>query len=154
MAENPCLTCGACCAFFRVSFYWAEADPAQGGTIPPELVEDVTSFTRCMQGTNQKHPRCVALKGEVGRTVTCSIYAERSTACREFGIDWDSGVLRYDPADLARCTQARAAWGLPSLIEHPPPKHYKTRRWIAYAMRYKYGGPGSHPARRRRSPAA
>ncbi|MBB8903342.1 YkgJ family cysteine cluster protein, partial [Escherichia coli] len=22
---NPCITCGACCAFFRVSFYWAEA---------------------------------------------------------------------------------------------------------------------------------
>ncbi|HDN1328034.1 YkgJ family cysteine cluster protein, partial [Escherichia coli] len=21
---NPCMTCGACCAFFRVSFYWAE----------------------------------------------------------------------------------------------------------------------------------
>ncbi|MDX1269447.1 MAG: YkgJ family cysteine cluster protein, partial [Oceanisphaera sp.] len=21
---NPCLTCGACCAFFRVSFYWGE----------------------------------------------------------------------------------------------------------------------------------
>ncbi|EJT1381768.1 TPA: YkgJ family cysteine cluster protein, partial [Escherichia coli] len=20
---NPCMTCGACCAFFRVSFYWA-----------------------------------------------------------------------------------------------------------------------------------
>ncbi|HAO2094658.1 TPA: YkgJ family cysteine cluster protein, partial [Escherichia coli] len=19
---NPCMTCGACCAFFRVSFYW------------------------------------------------------------------------------------------------------------------------------------
>ena len=23
---NPCMTCGACCAFFRVSFYWAEAN--------------------------------------------------------------------------------------------------------------------------------
>ncbi|OZZ73507.1 zinc/iron-chelating domain-containing protein, partial [Klebsiella pneumoniae] len=22
---NPCMTCGACCAYFRVSFYWAEA---------------------------------------------------------------------------------------------------------------------------------
>ncbi|HCB0868544.1 TPA: YkgJ family cysteine cluster protein, partial [Klebsiella pneumoniae] len=20
---NPCMTCGACCAYFRVSFYWA-----------------------------------------------------------------------------------------------------------------------------------
>ncbi|MLR39642.1 YkgJ family cysteine cluster protein, partial [Salmonella enterica subsp. enterica] len=23
---NPCMTCGACCAYFRVSFYWAEGD--------------------------------------------------------------------------------------------------------------------------------
>ena len=30
---NPCMTCGACCIFFRVSFYWSEADDA-GGTIP------------------------------------------------------------------------------------------------------------------------
>ncbi len=22
--EDACLSCGACCAFFRVSFYWAE----------------------------------------------------------------------------------------------------------------------------------
>ncbi|RBD09468.1 YkgJ family cysteine cluster protein, partial [Xanthomonas oryzae pv. oryzae] len=25
---HPCLTCGACCAYFRVSFHWSEADPA------------------------------------------------------------------------------------------------------------------------------
>ncbi|EEC8989014.1 TPA: YkgJ family cysteine cluster protein [Escherichia coli] len=25
---NPCMTCGAYCAFFRVSFYWVEADDA------------------------------------------------------------------------------------------------------------------------------
>ncbi|THB82127.1 YkgJ family cysteine cluster protein, partial [Pantoea allii] len=22
--SNPCVSCGACCAHFRVSFYWAE----------------------------------------------------------------------------------------------------------------------------------
>ena len=27
---HPCLTCGACCAHFRVSFHWSEADPDQG----------------------------------------------------------------------------------------------------------------------------
>ncbi|RBD00840.1 YkgJ family cysteine cluster protein, partial [Xanthomonas oryzae pv. oryzae] len=27
---HPCLTCGACCAYFRVSFHWSEADPALG----------------------------------------------------------------------------------------------------------------------------
>ncbi|APH97121.1 hypothetical protein CXP54_10200 [Escherichia albertii] len=25
---NPCMTCDAYCAFFRASFYWAEADDA------------------------------------------------------------------------------------------------------------------------------
>ena len=29
--EHPCRTCGACCAFFRVSFHWSEAAPALGG---------------------------------------------------------------------------------------------------------------------------
>ncbi|EJF2880940.1 YkgJ family cysteine cluster protein, partial [Escherichia coli] len=44
---NPCMTCGACCAFFRVSFYWAEADDA-GGTIPARLTEQISPFHRCM----------------------------------------------------------------------------------------------------------
>lgn len=58
---NPCMTCGACCAFFRVSFYWAEADDA-GGTIPARLTEQISPFHRCMSGTNQKNPRCIALQ--------------------------------------------------------------------------------------------
>ena len=32
---NICQQCGACCAFFRVSFYWAEA-------LPPELPDSCT----------------------------------------------------------------------------------------------------------------
>lgn len=35
---NPCLSCRACCAFFRVSFYWAEADDGGvNGTTHPIL---------------------------------------------------------------------------------------------------------------------
>jgi hypothetical protein len=33
MSDNPCVSCGACCAHFRVSFYWAEADDAPGGIV-------------------------------------------------------------------------------------------------------------------------
>lgn len=40
---NPCMSCGACCAYFRVSFYWAEADDA-GGSVPAQLTEPVTPF--------------------------------------------------------------------------------------------------------------
>jgi len=31
--DNPCLTCGACCAYFRVSFYFGECVSA-GGAVP------------------------------------------------------------------------------------------------------------------------
>ena len=61
--HNPCMTCGACCAYFRVSFYWAEASDG-GGTVPVDLTEPLTPFLRCMRGTNQKQSRCVALQGE------------------------------------------------------------------------------------------
>lgn len=40
---NPCMTCGACCACFRVSFYWAEGDDASG-RVPASLTEPVTPF--------------------------------------------------------------------------------------------------------------
>ena len=56
---NPCMTCGACCAYFRVSFYWAEADDA-GGLVPSALTEPLTPFLRCMSGTNQRQSRCAA----------------------------------------------------------------------------------------------
>lgn len=41
--HNPCMTCGACCAYFRVSFYWAEASDG-GGTVPVDLTEPLTPF--------------------------------------------------------------------------------------------------------------
>ncbi|MCZ8962435.1 YkgJ family cysteine cluster protein, partial [Escherichia albertii] len=60
---NPCMACGACCAFFRVSFYWAEADDT-GGIIPVPLTQQISPYHRCMQGTNQKNSRCAALNSE------------------------------------------------------------------------------------------
>lgn len=118
--ENPCLTCGACCAHFRVSFYWGEADAAHGGAVPVSLTEDLTDFRRCMKGTNQTHPRCIALQGEIGKDVSCSIYADRPTPCREFGIEWRHGILIFEDADLDRCNKARAALGLPPLFVPKP----------------------------------
>ena len=34
---NPCESCGACCAQFRVSFYWSESDAHPGGRVPASL---------------------------------------------------------------------------------------------------------------------
>lgn len=108
-ASNPCITCGACCAYFRASFYWAEADDTPGGTVPVELTEKLNDFRRVMRGTNQKNPRCIALLGEIGVSVGCSIYELRSSVCREFDVSWLRGVRNE------RCDQARLAWGLEPL---------------------------------------
>lgn len=101
--EDSCVTCGACCAHFRVSFYWAE-----GEQIPDQMVEPLTAVYSCMQGTNQKNPRCIALEGEIGQQVSCGIYQLRSSSCKE--------VQAGDP----QCNKARHAYGLIALIEVEP----------------------------------
>ncbi|MFL7843402.1 YkgJ family cysteine cluster protein [Raoultella ornithinolytica] len=106
---NPCMTCGACCAYFRVSFYWAEADDA-GGVVPTRLTEPLTPFLRCMSGTNQRQIRCAALKGEIGESVHCSIYRHRPSHCREFSQSGEGGEVNE------ACNRARARYGLPPLI--------------------------------------
>lgn len=58
---NPCMTCGACCAFFRVSFYWAEADDA-GGTIPARLTEQISPFTDAWAVPIRKTPDVLPLQ--------------------------------------------------------------------------------------------
>lgn len=99
---NVCQQCGACCAFFRVSFYWAEAP--EGG-LPDELIERVTPHLACMAGTNQPTPRCEALQGEVGRQVTCTVYTARPSPCRE-----------VQPGS-EKCNRARARHGLGEITE-------------------------------------
>ncbi|ENO0518463.1 YkgJ family cysteine cluster protein [Escherichia albertii] len=107
---NPCMTCGACCAFFRVSFYWAEGEDA-GGCVPVKLTEQVNPFLRCMAGTNQKSCRCIALKGTPGESVSCSIYANRPSTCREFGVSGEAGEINE------ASNRARAHYGLPPLYK-------------------------------------
>jgi Fe-S-cluster containining protein len=119
LPQNPCQTCGACCAHFRISFYWSEADPQLGGTVPVAMTQKVDDFRSCMKGTDQKQPRCIALAGTIGADVNCTIYENRPTPCRDFGVDWVDGVLMYIPSDLDRCTRARAKFGLPPLMANP-----------------------------------
>lgn len=49
---KPCLSCGACCAYFRVSFYWAEAE-----LLDPALTEQLSPQLSCMRGSNSRKPR-------------------------------------------------------------------------------------------------
>ena len=68
-----------------------------------------------MKGTNQRPARCIALQGQVGTQVSCSIYQKRSSTCREFGVHWHHSAMDITPEELDRCNQARIAWGLPVL---------------------------------------
>ncbi len=113
-APNPCTACGACCASYRVSFYWAEADVATGGTVPVEMTERITPHQIAMKGTAVPKPRCVALQGTVGEQVFCGIYSHRPSVCRNFSVAWENG----ESNEL--CDKARLSWGMPPLLpEHP-----------------------------------
>ncbi len=106
---NPCLSCGACCALYRASFYWAETDEFTPGGFPSDLSEKLTDFFMVIRGTNQKRPWCVALEGTIGEQVACTAYPLRPSPCREFEPSWASG------AQNQRCDDARIHWGLKPL---------------------------------------
>lgn len=108
MRPHPCLRCGACCAYFRASFYWGET-VSLGGTVPDELVEQVTPFLVAMKGTNEVKPRCVALSGEIGGEIGCSIHPVRASVCRDFPPSYEDGTPNE------RCDKARVLHGLPPL---------------------------------------
>lgn len=101
-APSPCLTCGACCCYYRVSFYWQEAQ--QRGLDESQLVQ-ITPWRVCFTGTERIPPRCVHLQGQIGQQIACSIYEQRPSTCRELQIGDE------------KCLKARAAHGLPPLPE-------------------------------------
>jgi Fe-S-cluster containining protein len=106
---NPCQTCGACCAVYRVTFHRDELDEALAGRVPTGLTEAMGSQVAGMRGTAAQPPRCVALRGEIGASVACAIYEFRPSPCREFAPL--AAVGRGDEA----CNDARRRHGLPSL---------------------------------------
>ncbi|HTM70893.1 MAG TPA: YkgJ family cysteine cluster protein [Luteimonas sp.] len=107
--RHPCLACGACCAHFRVALHWSEADPALGGTVPPELTEPLRRHERAMKGTSQGAPRCIALDAEIGVRSRCTIHPRRPSACRDVAASWEFG------APSPQCDRARIAHGLAPL---------------------------------------
>ncbi|HEY6529243.1 MAG TPA: YkgJ family cysteine cluster protein [Cellvibrionaceae bacterium] len=108
-ALSPCMSCGACCAYFRVSFYWGEQASA-GGNVPDELTQKISPHLSCMQGTSSKPARCVALSGRVGESVACGIYEQRSSTCREFAMSGENGEHNSE------CDKARAFHGMAPLV--------------------------------------
>lgn len=110
---SVCHTCGACCATYRVSFYWGEADDAPDGWVPAALTQQLTPHLRCMRGTSTESPRCEQLQGDIPGAI-CRIYPQRPSPCREL-----------EPYDIEgkvspQCARARARHGLAPLPELPP----------------------------------
>lgn len=102
-AMSVCQSCGACCASFRVDFHPAElagGSFAWGVGVPVAMTVPVTPAIVRMKGTDDPEPRCIALAGEIGKTVACTIYAERPSPCREFD------------TEHAACARARQRCGL------------------------------------------
>lgn len=106
--QNPCLDCGACCAAFRVSFYWGEGDDAPGGRVPVAATERLNAHLRCMSGTNSNTPHCAMLSGGVPGGL-CRIYENRPSPCREVNPFGPNG----EPDE--KCRKARTRYGLPEL---------------------------------------
>ena len=104
--RHPCLSCGACCAIYRVGLHWSEAEPALGGLVPRALTEPLRRHELVMRGTSHANARCIALDADIGRYSRCSIHPLRPSACREVGASWEHGGVS------AQCDRARIAHGL------------------------------------------
>ena len=109
MSDFACLSCGACCAAFRVDFHRADLATSETVGVPEALTVPLTATLVRMRGTDEAPPRCVALEGELGRQVSCSIYDRRPGPCRDFA--------PYAPLGMGddACDRARRRYGLPLL---------------------------------------
>lgn len=107
---SVCEGCGACCAAYRVDFHPSElAKTAQSAGVPVEMAIVLTPKLMRMKGTDEASPRCVALTGEIGQRVGCSIYVNRPSPCHEFNPWAALGIV--DEA----CNRARQRHGLPPI---------------------------------------
>ena len=102
----PCVSCGACCAYFRVNFN-TKINPQ----VPQEMVVFYDRKQMAMKGAEKFKGRCVALDGEIGVNAKCSIYEKRPNLCALFPVWLPNG--KQNP----RCAKARKFHGLPPNIE-------------------------------------
>ncbi|MBS0426763.1 MAG: YkgJ family cysteine cluster protein [Proteobacteria bacterium] len=101
---NPCQSCGACCAAFRVDFSVHELD-SEGGRVPAGLAVELNDTLCRLRGTDHTPPRCAALTGRIGDHVACGIYEWRPGPCHELEAGSDA------------CQRARSRHGLMPLAD-------------------------------------
>lgn len=109
MSDDHCTRCGACCAAFRVDFHRSELASVSEGGVPDAMTVPVIGELVRMRGTDDASPRCVALAGEIGSGVRCTIYAGRPSPCRDFAPYAALGIGED------ACDRARRRHGLPPL---------------------------------------
>ena len=109
MSDFACLSCGACCAAFRVDFHRADLATSETVGVPEALTVPLTATLVRMRGTDEAPPRCIALEGDVGSAVRCTLYDNRPGPCRDFA--------PYAPLGIGddACDRARRRHGLPPL---------------------------------------
>jgi len=98
--EFDCERCGACCCNPEENrqtdfFDYVEIEPADPIMKRPELVRRLVvlddKFVPHMR--IDRHQRCVALTGRVGRRVGCSIYRHRPSSCAAFEVGSDDCLV-------------------------------------------------------------
>lgn len=109
--DHPCVGCGACCHFFRISFYHGELDSQPGGYVPAELTSSLTPFRACMKGTESGEGRCIALQPDR----RCGIYGQRPSVCREFPAILEDGSLNPE------CLRLKDLFSIPPGGRRAPP---------------------------------
>lgn len=110
LKPHPCLSCGGCCSFFRVSFHWLESTP-ESFQVPEHLTYKLNAHLLALKTESTTNLKCLSLTGQVGQKVSCSIYENRPSPCRNFKASFEDGVVNKD------CDRVRAHFGLPALTE-------------------------------------
>lgn len=106
LVRGICERCGACCAFFPVSFPEDEAEEGTGNNLLSTMSLPAGHLRRVMKGTEIRPHRCIALQGEIGLKVSCFIYNNRPSTCRMFRRSWEENIGNL------LCDKARAVLGL------------------------------------------
>ncbi len=111
--HNPCVSCGVCCALYKVTVESSETEDQPGGVVPVALTVTTRGHRRFMKGTETFRKRCAALTGKLGDNVACAIYERRPLACRRFEASWDPST-----GGNPLCDRARAIYGLHPFSEY------------------------------------
>jgi Fe-S-cluster containining protein len=92
--EEICQSCGACCAFYvrdigtkRRSVVLFDAEAEKIPHLVHRLELPIFTYNYKMKRVGEPHEAtCIALAGELGKNVACTIYEQRPAGCRTFTV--------------------------------------------------------------------